>query len=150
MYQLAQINIAQMKGKDYTDPIMKDFVDNLDRINLLAENSPGYVWRLKDEQNNALDFRPFPEASLLINVSVWKDIESLKRYVYDSMHKEIMKRKREWFHHFKGFYYALWWIRSGEFPTAQEASEKLTHLQVHGPTAEAFTFSAVFPPPSTP
>ena len=81
MYQLAQINIAQMKGKDYTDPIMKDFVDNLDRINLLAENSPGYVWRLKDEQNNALDFRPFPEASLLINVSVWKDIESLKRYV---------------------------------------------------------------------
>ena len=80
MYQLAQINIAQMKGKDYTDPIMKDFVDNIDRNNELAENSLGFVWRLKDDQNNALDFRPFSNSHLLINVSVRKDIESLRIY----------------------------------------------------------------------
>ena len=52
MYQLAQINVAQMKGKDYNDPVMADFVANIDRINQMAEASPGFVWRLKDEQDH--------------------------------------------------------------------------------------------------
>ena len=59
MYHLAQINIAQMKGKNIDDPIMKDFVDNIDRINQLAEASPGFVWRLKDEEDNAFVYQAF-------------------------------------------------------------------------------------------
>ena len=149
MHQLAQINIAQMKGSDYADPIMKDFVDNIDRINQIAEQNDGFVWRLKDEQNNALALSPFPDASLLINVSVWKDVDSLQKYVYESMHVEIMKRKREWFHHFKGFYYALWWIEAGKYPSAEEAAAKLKHLQTHGPSPKAFTFKTISSPPST-
>jgi len=46
---LAQINIAQMKGSDFNDSIMADFVANIDRINQIAEASPGFVWRLEDE-----------------------------------------------------------------------------------------------------
>ena len=108
MYQLAQINVAQMKGKDYNDPVMSDFVANIDRINQMAEASPGFVWRLKDEQDNALNINPFEDSSMLINISVWEDVSPLKSFVYGAMHLEIMKRKKEWFHHFKGFYYALW------------------------------------------
>ena len=148
MYHLAQINIAQMKGKDVDDPIMKDFVDNIDRINQLAEASPGFVWRLKDDEDNALSINPFPDNSLLINVSVWEDVKSLEQYVYHSMHVEIMKRKREWFHHFNGFYYALWWIKAGAFPSAQQAAEKLKQLQVNGPSQEVFTFKEAYPPPA--
>lgn len=148
MYHLAQINIAQMKGKDINDPIMKDFVDNIDRINQLAEGSPGFVWRLKDEEDNALSINPFPDNSLLINVSVWEDVTSLQQYVYKSMHVEIMKRKREWFHHFSGFYYALWWIKAGAFPSAQQAAEKLKQLQANGPSQEVFTFKESYPPPA--
>ena len=148
MYHLAQINIAQMKGKDINDPIMKDFVDNIDRINQLAEASQGFVWRLKDEEDNALSINPFPDNSLLINVSVWEDVKSLEQYVYHSMHVEIMKRKREWFHHFNGFYYALWWIKSGAFPSAQEAANKLEQLQANGPSQKVFTFKKAYPPPA--
>lgn len=148
MYQLAQINIAKMKGEDINAPIMKDFVENIDRINQLAEASRGFVWRLKDEEDNALSINPFPDNSLLINVSVWTDIEHLKQYVYQSMHAEIMQRKREWFHHFKDFHYALWWTKTGEYPSAEAAAKKLSQLQAKGPNQEVFTFNTAYPPPS--
>ena len=45
-YQIAEINVARMKGININDPIMKEFVDNLDKVNALAESSPGFVWRL--------------------------------------------------------------------------------------------------------
>ena len=77
MYQLAQINVAQMKGKDYNDPVMADFVANIDRINQMAEASPGFVWRLKDEQDNALNINPLEDSSMLINISVWEDVSPL-------------------------------------------------------------------------
>lgn len=146
MYQLAQINIAQMKGSSFTDPIMAEFVANIDRINHIAEASPGFIWRLKDEEDNALNMNPFDDTSLLINVSVWKDIPTLKSFVYGAMHTEIMQRKRQWFHHFKGFYYALWWIDAGAYPTASEAAKKLSYLQTHGSTEKVFTFKNNYPP----
>ena len=146
MYQLAQINIAQMKGKDYNDPSMTDFVANIDHINQIAEASPGFVWRLKDEQDNALNINPFQDRSLLINISVWEEVAPLKSFVYGAMHLEIMKRKKEWFHHFKGFYYALWWIKAGEYPSAVEASKQLAYLQDKGPSEKVFTFKNTYPP----
>ena len=44
-YQLAEINIAKMKGVNIDDSIMKEFVDNLDIVNAIAEKSEGFVWR---------------------------------------------------------------------------------------------------------
>lgn len=145
MYQLAQINIAQMKGSDFNDPVMADFVANIDRINQIAEASPGFVWRLKDEQDNALNINPFEDSSLLINISVWEAIAPLESFVYGAMHLEIMKRKKEWFHHFKGFYYALWWIKAGEYPSAVEAEKQLAFPQENGPTEKVFTFKETYP-----
>lgn len=43
-YNLAQINIAKMLAP-LEDPVMADFVNNLEPMNLLAEKSPGFVWR---------------------------------------------------------------------------------------------------------
>ena len=146
MYQLAQISIVQMKGSDFNDPVMADFVANIDRINQIAEASLGFVWRLKDEQDNALNINPFEDSSLLINISVWEAIAPLESFVYGAMHLEIMKRKKEWFHHFKGFYYALWWIKAGEYPSAVEAAKQLAFLQENGPTEKVFTFKNTYPP----
>ena len=39
---MAQINIGRIKGVSIDDPIMKEFVDNLDSVNALAENSKGF------------------------------------------------------------------------------------------------------------
>ena len=51
-YHLAQINIAKMLAP-IDHPLMADFVANLDAINSIAEKSPGFVWRLKGDDNNA-------------------------------------------------------------------------------------------------
>jgi len=76
-YHLAEINIAKMKGVDINDPIMKEFVDNLDLVNTLAENSEGFVWRLKDD-SNATNLNPYNDEQIIVNVSVWENIETLE------------------------------------------------------------------------
>lgn len=144
-FELAQLNIAHMVAP-IDSPLLSDFVANLGRINSLAERSPGYVWRLQTEAGNATAVRPFGE-NYLVNLSVWKDIESLYTYVYKSGHVEIMRRRREWFERTLEAYTVLWWIPSGHRPTTTEAKAKLERLQAMGPTPDAFTFKKPFPSP---
>ena len=144
-YQLAQLNIAALKAP-LDSPELKDFVDNLDRINALAEGSPGFVWRLKDDGNDATSLRPLGE-EIIVNMSVWRDIAALKDFVYRSGHVEIMRRRREWFSRMAEAYMVLWWVPAGHEPTVAEAAERLTLLRQQGPTAQAFTFSEAFPAP---
>jgi hypothetical protein len=149
MYQLAQINIAKMIGVTINDPIMKAFVDNLDTVNSLAEASEGFIWRLKDETNNASNFNPLNNEQIIINISVWETIASLEHFTYKTFHTDFIKRKKEWFKKYGEAHYALWWIKKGDFPNIEDALEKLTHLQQHGPTAVSFSFKKPFPKPIT-
>jgi Domain of unknown function (DUF3291) len=144
-YELAQLNIAIMK-EPLESPGMADFVGNLDRINALAEDSPGFVWRLQTEEGDATSLRPLGEDTI-VNMSVWRDVESLNKYVYGAAHVEIMRRRREWFERMREAYAVLWWVREGHRPTVVEAVAKLELLRAKGPTEEAFTFRQAFPPP---
>ena len=146
-FQLAQLNIAIMKYS-LDMPEMADFVNNLDRINALADQAPGFVWRLQDDEGDATSLRPLGD-STLVNMSVWKDVESLNNYVYRSMHVEIMKRRKEWFDRMKEAHMVLWWVKTGHRPDVPEAIEKLELLRAKGATQEAFNFRYVFPPPDT-
>ena len=147
-YELAQLNVAIMK-EPLESPSMSDFVANLDRINALAENSAGYVWRLQTEEGDATAIRPMGE-NTLVNISVWKDIESLNRYVYGSAHVEIMRRRKEWFERMQEAYVVLWWVPKGHRPSTSEAIARLQFLRRNGPTAEGFTFRRAFLPPDAP
>ena len=89
MYQLAEINVAEMIGVNIDDPIMKEFVDNLDAVNQLAEESEGFVWRLKDESNNAASFNPYNDEKIIINISVWETIETLEHFTYKTFHTDF-------------------------------------------------------------
>jgi Domain of unknown function (DUF3291) len=144
-YRLAQINIAKMK-EPLESPSMADFVNNLERINALAESSSGFEWRLKDENGDATAIRPFGD-NTIVNMSVWKDVASLSDYAFKSAHVEIMRRRREWFERMESAYAVLWWIPVGHHPTLAEAAERLAHLEKFGSTARAFTFKESFPPP---
>ena len=55
---IAQLNIGRFRFAT-DDARMAGFMQNLDRVNALAERSEGFVWRLKDDSNNATAFRPF-------------------------------------------------------------------------------------------
>lgn len=146
-YHLAQINIGRIKGVDINDPIMKEFVDNLDRINEIAENHEGFIWRLKDDSNNATSLNPYNDEQIIINVSVWKTLEDLERFVYRTVHTDFLRRRREWFHSFGKAFSAMWWIPAGHLPTVQEATEKLEYLEINGPSQLVFDYKHTFPSP---
>ncbi len=144
-YQLAQLNIATMKAP-LESPSMADFVANLQRINALAEASPGYVWRLQGEAGDATAFRPFGE-DVLVNLSVWRDVQALSDYVYTSAHTEMLKRRQEWFSKVDAAHMVLWWVPAGHLPSVQEAFERLELLRKQGASAQAFSFRQAFAPP---
>ena len=144
-FELAQLNIAYLKAP-LDSPILADFVANLDRINLLADGSDGFRWRLKTDEGNATSLRPFGD-DVIVNMSVWRDLDALRNYVRHSAHAEIMKRRREWFAHAPQAYAVLWWVPSGHRPSLSEAASRLEWLRQHGPSSTAFTFGRIFRAP---
>lgn len=144
-HQLAQLNVARLKAPlDF--PAMADFVDNLDHINALADESPGFVWRLQTEDGDATALRPFGE-DMIVNMSVWEDVASLHDFVYRSAHIDILRRRREWFERTADAYTVLWWVPEGHLPFVEEAAERLKHLRRNGADPYAFGFRKTFPPP---
>jgi len=144
-WHLAEINIGRMRGP-IDGEVMAEFVANLDRINALAEAAPGFVWRLTGDGNNATDLQFSDDAMVIPNMSVWRDMDSLAGYVYRSDHRDVMRRRKEWFEHME-VYMALWWVPAGHLPTLAEARKRLDVLAANGPTADAFTFRTPFPAP---
>jgi Domain of unknown function (DUF3291) len=146
MYSLAQVNIARMLAP-LDDPLMAEFVAQLDPINALADTSPGFIWRLQTPEGSATSIRPFDDLMILVNLSVWQSIPEYSNYVYQSAHREVMKQRRQWFERFQSAYTVLWWIPEGHIPTVEEAKERLNFLNTHGPTSYAFTLKMPFPAP---
>ncbi len=142
---LAQLNIARAKYP-LDAPEIKDFVDNLDVVNATAEQSKGFVWRLKDESGDATNIQAFDDPSLLINMSVWTSTAALKDFMFRTHHRDFMRRKSEWFEKLNDGSYVLWWIEKGHIPTAEEAKARLRHLREYGDSPYAFTFKANFTP----
>jgi hypothetical protein len=144
-YQLAQVNVGKARG-EMTDPVMAEFVARLAEINALADQSPGFVWRLQTEQGDATALRPFEDPRILINLSVWEDLAALQAFVFRSAHAAVMRRRREWFERFDRVYVALWWVPAGHRPSVDEAAVRLRHLEMNGVTPFAFSFAESFSP----
>ena len=114
-HELAQLNIGVIKGP-MDSPVMADFAASLERINSVAEAAPGFVWRLQTEAGDATAIRPFENENMLVNMSVWKDLDALRKYVYHSAHVEVMRRRREWFEPMSEAFLVLWWVPRGHRP----------------------------------
>ena len=134
---LAQLNIGRLRY-EIGDPRIAGFVDNLAKVNALADRAEGYVWRLQDDGGNATSFRPYDVPRIAIKMSVWTSVEALQRYVWQTVHKRFYGRRHEWFEKFEGPYFVMWWVPAGHIPTIQEAVERLEHLKLHGPGEDAF------------
>jgi hypothetical protein len=148
-FHLAQLNIGIPRGP-LDGPVMKEFMDALDPVNAAADAAPGFVWRLQTDDGNATALRIFGDDSLMLNMSVWESLESLRAFVYSSReHLDVMHRRREWFEHMSELFVVLWWVEPRHIPTVPEAEERLTLLRAIGPSPDAFTFRRHFPPPSS-
>ena len=145
-YQLAQLNIAHFK-KQAEHPDNKDFFDSLDRVNAIAESQPGFVWRLIGDGNDATDIRAFDDPNMIVNLSVWRDLDALADFVYrNPAHLQIMRRRAEWFDRIKTSF-VLWWVPTGHRPSVDEARTRLQLLEDIGPSERAFTFREPYPSP---
>ena len=135
---MAQINIGTMLAAT-DDPLVADFMDNLERVNAVADGAPGFVWRLQTESGNATEIQIFPDPLTLVNMSVWESVEALKEYVYRSDHIEFFRRRAEWFEP-EAKRVALWYVPAGEIPELDDAVRRVEFLERNGPTAYAFGF----------
>ncbi|PMK08666.1 DUF3291 domain-containing protein [Vibrio splendidus] len=141
--KLAQLNIALAKYP-LDAPEIKEFVDNLELVNGIAESSEGFVWRLKDESGDATNIQAFDDPNMIVNMSVWDSVDSLKNFMFRTHHRDFMRRKGDWFHRLPEDTYVLWWIEEDHIPTLEEAIERLEHLREVGDTPYAFTFKTYF------
>jgi hypothetical protein len=145
-YHIAQINIARMLAP-IDDPIMQVFVAQLPPINALADQSPGFVWRLQSESGDATSIKVYDDDMIIINLTVWESVAALHEFVYKSAHQSVLRDRKRWFEKFDGPYYALWWVPAGQLPGPEEGKQRLDYLREHGDTVYAFSFKNVFSTP---
>jgi Domain of unknown function (DUF3291) len=144
---LAQVNVARLRAP-IDDPLLADFVARLDEVNALADADPGFVWRLQTEAGNATSIRAYEDDRILFNLSVWRTIDDLRRFVYRTAHHDAMRDRLKWFEAAADAYMALWWVPEDHIPTVDEAKDRLEVLRLKGPTADAFTFRDSFEVPT--
>lgn len=147
-HHLAELNIARpLFALD--DPRIADFMNALDRVNAIAERSDGFVWRLKGDGNDATDLTmpgeggAVGEGGAIVNMSVWRDVDSLQRFVWTTIHRRFFDRKPEWFAAGEQRDMVMWFVPEGHVPTLGEAAERLALLRRDGSTDRAFGWEHV-------
>jgi hypothetical protein len=146
-HHLAQINIGRLEAP-IDDPQIEEFVAQLDAINAQADAAPGFVWRLQSASGNATDIPFNDDPSVMVNMSVWESLESLRNYVYRSDHMRVLRDRGKWFEKMDKPHYCLWWVPAGHIPSVAEGRERVEHYQRRGSTQYSFWFSQYFPAPS--
>src|SRR5215472_5764049 len=145
-WHLAQLNVGVLQAP-LDSPQLADFVANLGPVNALADAAPGFVWRLRDEDgSDATGLRP-RGPDLLVNMSVWETLDSLRAFVYrNGPHLDLLRRRREFFRPLYEPHQVLWWIPAGHIPDLDEAFSRLDLLRREGAGPAAFTFREPHPP----
>ncbi|HEX5014767.1 MAG TPA: DUF3291 domain-containing protein [Candidatus Limnocylindrales bacterium] len=145
-FHIAQLNVGRALAP-MDDPKLADFMAWLDRINALAEASPGFVWRLQGDNGNNTALKVTDDPQFIVNLSVWASIDELHAFTYRSNHKAVFARRYEWFERAAGPNLVLWWIPAGTLPDVRDALDRLHRLATLGPAPDAFTFKQRFGPP---
>ena len=138
---LAEFNIARIKYP-LDDPRMREFVDNVDRVNKLADKLPGFVWRLQDESGHAMGMRVYDDPAILPNLTVWESVEALERFVFKTVHGRFFDRRDDWFAQ-PGPTLVMWWVPAGSRPMLQEGCARLDHLKAQGSSDYAFGWESL-------
>ncbi len=137
---LAELNIGRLVAAP-GDPRVRDFMDNLDKVNTLGKRMPGFVWMMEgsgepgmgNTENNIGD-----DPQGVLNLSVWEDMKSLETFVWGTIHKQFYARRRAWFEILGDQHFVMWWVPVGHRPTVEEALDRLGHLKAHGHSDHAF------------
>lgn len=144
-YHLAQFNIIKLKDR-LDSPVVKEFKDFLGPVNQLAEESPGFVWRLKDDsQEGATNIAtPYEDELIFINMSVWRSYAYLRTYTYQTVHSYFLKSRKKWSLEIEGHKAVMWYLEAGKIPSVNEAKDKLDYLNKFGSSSTAFGMTDLY------
>jgi hypothetical protein len=142
-YELAQVNAARLRAP-LSSPALGGFVAVVDPVGRLAEQSPGFVWRLVTGESHGVVTHADQDAVLVVNVSVWQSYEALHTFVYRSAHGALVRRRAEWFLPVRQPATALWWVLAGHRPDVDEALRHLALLRRYGPSPKSFSLRQRF------
>lgn len=121
-----------------SDPRMAEFTAALEPIYRLAEEHPGFIWRIGDDQAaeelRSLDF----DEKMSATISVWHSVDDLRAYTYQSEHGTYLKRAAEWFAPVTDPQLILWDVEPTARPTFAEAFDRLESFKSTGPSAHAY------------
>ena len=146
--QIAHFNVARLRYPP-GDPRVAGFIDNVPKINAIAERSPGYVWRWSDEAAAISDAFAFQavdnDVRLAISLSVWTSVEDLWHFVNKTMHGSFLRRRSEWFEAWSGPNYVVWPHSDTEPPTVADGWARLKLLAEQGASPAAYDFKVAVP-----
>jgi hypothetical protein len=146
-YNIAEMNVAAGRWP-MNDPRMEEFVRAIAGINADADIADGFVWRMPEYllEEDAVEIAG--QGNLLVNMSLWRDVDALREFTYRSSdHLTALRRRRDWFVRLDVPNYVMWWVPEGQLPTVAEGRRRLALLAENGPTPEAFHFNAIQPNP---
>lgn len=136
---LAQYNVGKLRyPRD--DPRMAEFFDNVGRINALAERIDGFVWRLQDSSGTALNM-DVGDASIVPNLTLWRDVESLRRFAFQTAHKRFFERREEWFIPLPCPNVLWYWPDWASKPPLTDGIGRRAYMLIHGPTRHGFSWN---------
>ena len=138
---LAEFNVARIHYP-LDDPRMAEFVDNVDRVNKLAEKIEGFVWRLQDDSGTAMNMTVYDDPTILPNLTLWQDEQALERFVWQTVHGRFYRRRETWFAPMETPL-VMWWVKAGERPSMAEGVKRRDHLIAHGPSDYAFGWESL-------
>jgi hypothetical protein len=139
---IAQLNIGVLNfPRDH--PASAEFVNNVPKVNGLAERSKGFVWRCVDEQATISAeginfFDGDPRATFTL--SVWETFEDFEAFVHRTIHGGFLKRRELWFKPLGTKTYVIWRVPAGHIPKLGEGLARLEQLRENGATEDAFDF----------
>ncbi len=146
---LAQVNVARQRA-DLVSPVMGELLAALDPVNRIADQCPGFVWRLQSEESHGATTLLHGGHPVVVNLSVWQSYEELHAFAYRSLHGAYLRQRSRWFHPTPPPSTALWWVKSDDRPTVEEALRRLRYLRAFGPSPQAFTMRQRFDPDGRP
>lgn len=136
--QLAELNVGRLRGTT-DDPIVAEFMENLDRINGLGKRMPGFVWMMEGAAGAGnIEAKIDGDPRYVPNLTVWETAAQLGTFVFKTLHAKFMERRAEWFEALETMHFVMWWVPDGHKPTLAEALAKLAQLQSNGETPAAF------------
>ena len=88
---IAQMNWGTLKYS-LKDERMIEFSNSISTIYSLAEDHPGFIWRIPDEETKKQLLELGFDELISSTVAVWDNADSLKDYTFNSLHGIYLKR----------------------------------------------------------